>query len=281
LVVTNLTEYHGDAELNGVSRESQIDFKRRFKEDPTSQNAPMEGAYGSINVQANSKVLLDFQFMNWKMQPYTPEKIVAMTFLDIDQPEDAEGAQGTPDDTAGMEEVAICTGTHSFGWPEVTQLNHSYVFADESQNKVCHNFASRTEGHPEDNPWNPANVRADGEQGLEEHQKQKIFTAAYWKTDSLNAQFMVRADINRNFLFAGHATSFCSGEQACAVKMDKCTEAAESIDSYFKEACLTRRRCDKHESEEEFEEKTALIKESQSQGPQGTPKVAKATTAKR
>jgi len=265
LVVKNLTEYKGHSDLNGVSRESQIDFERRMQEDPTSHNAPMEGAYGSINVQASSEVQLEFEFMNWKMEPLIPDKIVAMTFLDLDQPQAAVGNIGEPDTTAGMEEVDICTGTHSFGWPESTQLNHSWVFVDESQNKVCHSFSSRTEGHVEDNPWNPANVRQDGEQGLEEYQKEKIFTAAFWQTSSLTATFKVRANENRNFLYAGHATSFCSGEFACAVKMDKCAEAVDSLDEDFKNLCLERERCEKHESAEEFDEKSALIRESKGQ----------------
>jgi len=269
LIVSNLTEYRGNAKLNGVSREAEVDYQARIAEDPSSYPAPMEGAYGSVNLDPGSDVTLKFQFMDSKMEPMIPKKIVAMTFLDIDQPQDAEGRKDQPDDTAGVEQVSICTGPNSFGWPDTTQLNHSFEWVDEDHTDVCHDFASRSLGFPEDNPWNPSNVRADGGQGLEEHQMEKIFTAAYWQKSSFEAKFKVRADVDstRNFLFAGHATSFCGGEQACYVKMDSCahavdSEGTESERLSLKQSCLERSRCEERESEGEYAEKQEAIQDS-------------------
>jgi len=268
LIVSNLTEYHGNADINGVSRESEADFKERFASDPSSHPAAMEGAYGSFNLKAGSSVELQFEFMDHNMKPLTPDKVVAMTFLDIDQPLAADGSKDTEDPTAGMEQVSVCTGQHSFGWPASTELNHSWQWVSDDHTDVCHDFASRNPGDVEDNPWNPANERLDGQQGLEVHQIKKIFTAAFWHTSKFSARFSVRSEVqqqgfeNRNFLFAGHATSFCGEEKSCAVKMDKCdAEASGSDDSDLKDACLLRERCEEQETEAEFESKQQAISE--------------------
>jgi hypothetical protein len=225
LVVSNISKYDGDASLNGVSRESEKEFKTRQKNDQSAQR--MEGAYGSVNVAAGTSTLLKFQFQNAKLSPIVPRNVVAMTFLDIDQP---KVGNRKVDATIAKESVGICTGRESFGWPNISTLNHTFFFKDSEVDSVgrrttaCHNFSSTKRGDVNDNPWNPANVRDDEKPGLEDDQLEKLFTAAYWNVDTFTASFEVKEDVhrNRNFLFAGHATSFCEQERACRVKENYC-----------------------------------------------------------
>jgi len=265
LVVSNVTEYDavGDVMSNGVSRESDREFKERREQDKLSYHLPMEGAYGSINLLPGHSVTLKFEFMDHEMKPMIPDKVVALTFLDIDQP--TRGADGA-------EQVNVCTGANSFGFPRETKLEHSWAFLDEEQLLVCHEFDSRTLGDREDNPWNPAHKRKDGGQGLEDSQKEKMFTAAFWHTSSFNATFTVDAEVipntvdtrkGRNLLFAGHETSFCGEEQSCYVIMDKCAaDAVNSPDADFKQSCLDRPRCEDRETEDEYNERAEAIRES-------------------
>merc|ERR1711957_722545 len=89
-----------------------------------------------------------------------------------------------------------------------------------------------------------------------------------WQKSSFEAKFKVRADVDstRNFL-AGHATSFCGGEQACYVKMDSCahavdSEGTESERLSLNQSCLERSRCEERESEGEYAEKQEAIQDS-------------------
>jgi len=230
LWVSNETTYEGDPSLNGNSMESEEEFQIRIASDPNSDPARIYGAYGAVNVKSGTNVELKFEFrMNSGGNVVVPHNVVAMTFLDIDQPED--------DETAGGESVGICTGRDSWGRSKNTKLKHEYSWQGNEKINVCHNFSSGSSGDDSDNPWNPANIREDGSSGLEEDQRAKLFAAAFWNVASFRSTMHVnRMDGNlasRNFLFAGHANNFCLEQDSCMVKKNYCQS-----DGFGLPACL-------------------------------------------
>lgn len=232
LEVANTSPYEGDGDMNGVSYEPEAIMKARLRENPQSKPAEqISGAYGIINVKSGTSVDLKFTFMekaDGRLQPVShPEKVVAITYLDIDQ---AIGARTLKEEDIGEESVSTCTGEHSFGFAsnnkrEIRQLNHSWEM-NRANGEVCHTLKSLAKGDPSDNPWDPQQeVGRDAEGnpvwGLKDKQKEKSFTAAYWNVTNFAATFAVKkGGSNRNLMFVGHATGFCSKLMADKVKDD-------------------------------------------------------------
>jgi hypothetical protein len=153
------------------------------------------------------------------------DKVFALTFLDIDQ---GENARTTRPDQIGGETLEVCTGKNSWGYPERGGKSYTQLKVDANlmpEGDVCHKVQSTTKGDVDDNVWNPA-VKENGKYvGLKESDMEKAFVAATWQSN-ITFDYTVReGGVNegyegRNLVFAAHATSFCRADKAAKVKED-------------------------------------------------------------
>jgi len=221
LIVTNLTtyEYTEDLEFrNGVTMETEEEAKIRWEQSGEDQSQ-IHGAYGQINMATDSETRFEFRLEDAWGTPVIPEKVWQMTFLDIDQP---ENARTRDDEEIGGEMVEVCTGLKSWGHPKEGQLQHNWTLNNET-GEACHKFRSTTAGDPSDNPWNPARIQAGVVVGLEIEQLEKSFTAAYYNVSSFEFTLSVKYMedyASRNFVYVGHPTSFCEEWKSLEVMED-------------------------------------------------------------
>lgn len=210
-----------DIMMNGVTRETVEDCETRG--ETNCQETRGWGAYGQVNVKAGTSVDLEIYFTKNAEVIYL-EKVFQLQILDIDQGRDAAS---TDSSEMGGETLSTCTGPNSWGFPShggkvVTQL---VLHQDQDAGRVCHTVESTAAGSPADNVWNPA-VKEDGEYvGLSEENREKAFIVATYKKNITFTYEVKEGGVNegfagRNFVFAGHASSFCSRASADKVMAD-------------------------------------------------------------
>jgi len=229
LSVTNSTPYFpGDVMMNGVSHEPPGAVEKRLQDEKaTNKNPrPIEGAYGIINMQSGTSTDIKFTTLNYRGKETVLDQVIAMTFLDLDQTQNAKVTKLMSAEQVhgvGGEEVDVCTGPKSYGMSPDTTLNHSYKWRKDGV-ELCHTVSSANRGDPEDNPWDPARTDAGSGEvaGLSRAQREKSFIAAFYGQSTFTATFRVNEMEKhpRNIQFVSHATSFCDEEFALGVKDD-------------------------------------------------------------
>lgn len=210
----------GNVMMNGVTSEP-------LAEAQAENRAPIFGAYGQINMEAGTNATFRFQFVDVNSNPIVVDKVVAQTFLDIDQPVTSRLGAGKD---GGGETLLACAGNRSFGYA------HNYdVYWNWTQGSVdteaCFKVESSASGDPLDNPWDPGRKDKDGVKvGLTSKQASKAWTIANYKQLSWTATFAVKSSTDpvmagateRNLNFAFHKTSFCELDKANEVIDDDC-----------------------------------------------------------
>jgi len=210
----------GNVMMNGVTSEP--------KEEAEAENrAPIGGAYGQINMQAGTNATFRFQFLDVNSNPIVVPKVVAQTFLDIDQP---VRSRFNAKRDGGGETLLACAGNRSFGYAHNYNLYWNWT-QGSVPTEACFKVESSAKGGPKDNPWNPGRKNQDGVAvGLTSDQASKAWTIANYKQKSWTATFAVKPSsedvmagaTERNLNFAFHKTSFCELDKANEVIDDDC-----------------------------------------------------------
>lgn len=219
LRVTATNYVPGNVMMNGVTSEPLWEAHQRNEQ-------PKGGAYGQINLAAGQQTNLTFELLNDKLQPKLLEKVVAMTFLDIDQP---TTSRFSAERDGGGETLNVCTGLRSFGWSNNYNIYHNWTNGSVAS-EACHVVRSAAKGSPDDNPWDPERRENNVVVGLSGFQKAKAFIIANYKQSRWTAQFSVKPSdepvmngaTERNLNFAFHKTSFCQQDKANEVIDDDC-----------------------------------------------------------
>jgi len=209
----------GNFMMNGVTSEPLWQAQQR-------DESPIGGAYGQINLAAGQETNLTFELLDNTLQPKILEKVVAMTFLDIDQP---TTSRFSVERDGGGETLNVCTGLRSFGWSDNYNIYHNWTNGSVAS-EACHIVQSSAKGSPDDNPWDPQRKENNVVVGLSGFQRAKAFTIANYKQSHWTAKFSVKPSddpvmngaTDRNLNFAFHKTSFCQQDKANEVIDDDC-----------------------------------------------------------
>jgi hypothetical protein len=179
-----------------------------YMSDSVNRNG-QNGHYGIINVDCNTSVDLDFQFIDGKTgQPATLDQVM-FSWFDLDK-----GRLG-----GGDEEITLWPGYESVYVSTFSEIQQADVECPAGAGGgTCRSFKSSTWGIGKDNPRNPM--------ALTKQQAARTFSVEYKDVSSFSVTLEAHAGFgNRNFLFTGMSqVAYSSVTECCPAQVCGCQD---------------------------------------------------------